>query len=109
MTIKPCERCGKTFNSYFYETVCYKCQTEKNLEVECNECRAKSDEYGAELEAIAAWNRRADAVQVVRCVDCKYRELAKVNCKGYTICPASGMEITDDDYCSYGERKGDRK
>lgn len=59
MTIKPCERCGKTFNSYFYETVCYKCQTEKNLEVECNECRAKSDEYGAELEAIAAWNRRA--------------------------------------------------
>jgi hypothetical protein len=32
MTIKPCERCGKTFNSYFYETMCYKCQTEKNLE-----------------------------------------------------------------------------
>lgn len=27
--------------------------------VECNECRAKSDEYGAELEAITAWNRRA--------------------------------------------------
>ena len=34
--------------------------------VECNECRAKSDEYGAELEAIVAWNRRADAVPVVR-------------------------------------------
>ena len=46
-----------------------------------------------------------DAVQVVRCGECRYRELAKVNCKGYTICPASGMEITDDDYCSYGERK----
>ena len=50
-----------------------------------------------------------DAVQVVRCGECRYRELAKVNCKGYTICPASGMEITDDDYCSYGERKEDRK
>ena len=46
-----------------------------------------------------------DAVQVVRCRECRYRELAKVNCKGYVICPASGMEITDDDYCSYGERR----
>lgn len=46
-----------------------------------------------------------DAVQVVRCGECRYRELAKVNCKGYVICPASGMEITDDDYCSYGERR----
>ena len=77
--------------------------------VVCKECRASNDEYRREAEAIAAWNRRADAVQVVRCVDCKYRELAKVNCKGYTICPASGMEITDDDFCSYGERKEDRK
>ena len=24
--------------------------------------------------------------------------------KGCVICPASGMEITDDDYCSYSER-----
>jgi hypothetical protein len=32
MTIKSCERCGKTFNSYLYETMCYKCQKEKNLE-----------------------------------------------------------------------------
>ena len=31
--------------------------------VECNECRAKSDEYGAGLEAIAAWNRRADHIR----------------------------------------------
>jgi hypothetical protein len=46
-----------------------------------------------------------DAMPVVRCGECRYRELAKVNCKGYTICPASGMEITDDDFCSYGERK----
>ena len=27
--------------------------------VECKECRAKGDEYGTELGAIAAWNRRA--------------------------------------------------
>lgn len=45
-----------------------------------------------------------DAVEVVRCKDCVYQKDAKVNCKGYLICPASGMEITDDDFCSYGER-----
>ena len=46
-----------------------------------------------------------DAVEVVRCKDCVYQVDAKVNCKGFTICPASGMEITDDDFCSYGERR----
>ena len=45
-----------------------------------------------------------DAVPVVRCRECRYRQKAKVNRKGFLICPASGMEITDDDYCSYGER-----
>lgn len=46
-----------------------------------------------------------DAVPVVRCKDCEYGKDAKVNKKGYRICPASHMEITDDDFCSYGERK----
>ena len=48
-----------------------------------------------------------DAVPVVRCKDCQYRDEAKVNKKGFLICPASGMEITDDDFCSYGERRSD--
>lgn len=46
-----------------------------------------------------------DAVPVVRCKDCVYSKYAKINKKGYRICPASHMEITDDDFCSYGERK----
>ena len=46
----------------------------------------------------------ADVVDV-RCKDCKYYEQAKVNNKGFLICPASGMEITEADYCSYGERE----
>lgn len=45
-----------------------------------------------------------DAVPVVRCRDCEYAKNAKVNKKGFRICPASHMEIVDDDYCSYGER-----
>jgi len=45
-----------------------------------------------------------NAVPVVRCKECTYRQKAKVNRKGFLICPASGMEITDDDYCSYGAK-----
>ena len=45
-----------------------------------------------------------DAVPVVRCRECRYYPTAKVNEKGFLICPASGMEITETDYCSYGER-----
>lgn len=42
------------------------------------------------------------------CRECKYKEKAKVNVKGFLICPASGMEITDDDFCSYGEPREDK-
>lgn len=47
----------------------------------------------------------ADVVEVVRCEDCIHKQNAKINSKGFLICPASGMEITDNDFCSYGERK----
>lgn len=47
----------------------------------------------------------ADVASVIRCEECRYYQNAKINKKGFLICPASGMEITEDDYCSYGERK----
>lgn len=50
-----------------------------------------------------------DAVRVVRCKNCEYGKDAKVNKKGFCICPASHMEITDDDFCSYGERKANEQ
>ena len=46
-----------------------------------------------------------DAVVVTRCKNCAHKERATVNEKGFLICPASGMEITPDDFCSYGEPK----
>ena len=46
-----------------------------------------------------------NAVPVVRCKDCTFKEKAEVNSKDFRICPASGMEITDDDFCSYGDGK----
>lgn len=44
----------------------------------------------------------ADVAPVVCCKDCQYYQDAKTNPKGFLICPASGMEITEMDYCSYG-------
>lgn len=46
----------------------------------------------------------AAVAEVVRCKDCQYYQNAKTNKKGFLICPASGMEITETDYCSYGAR-----
>jgi hypothetical protein len=48
----------------------------------------------------------ADVAEVVRCKDCQYYQDAKINKKGFLICPASGMEISETDYCSYGTRMG---
>ena len=47
----------------------------------------------------------ADVVEVTFCKDCRYYPDAKVNEKGFLICPASSMEIAEMDYCSYGQRK----
>lgn len=52
--------------------------------------------------ALAALREQAE---IVKCKNCIYQKDAKVNCKGFIICPASNMEITDDDYCSYGKRR----
>lgn len=45
----------------------------------------------------------ADVVPVVRCRACKYRVDATINANGFLICDISDMEITPDDFCSYGE------
>ena len=46
-----------------------------------------------------------DAVAVVRCKDCVHWREAVTNDKGVLICTASWMEITESDFCSYGERE----
>lgn len=46
----------------------------------------------------------ADVAEVILCKDCQYYQDAKTNKKGFLICPASGMEISETDYCSYGSR-----
>ena len=61
----------------------------------CDECNI--------FKAYCEGARRAKK-SIVRCKDCRYRN-GKVNRKGFEVCDATGMDITDNDYCSYGERK----
>lgn len=70
----------------------------KELEAENKQLRRERDQAVEEL------HRNTDAVPVVRCKDCVYKASAEV-IDGFLIYPASGMEICDDDFCSYGERK----
>ena len=62
-----------------------------------------SDEVAEAIRtAIAEMKQRGE---VITCAECRYKPIAKVNHKGFLICAASQMEITDTDFCSYGERK----
>lgn len=54
--------------------------------------------------ALFSWNTRP-APPIGRCKDCASKEKATVNAKGFLVCPASGMEITDTDFCSYFEKR----
>ena len=49
-----------------------------------------------------------EQAEIVKCKNCIYQKDAKVNCKGFIICTVSNMEITDDDYCSYGAKMEDK-
>ena len=55
-----------------------------------------------DTDLLSMWNRRP-APPIGQCKDCAYKQKAAVNGKGFSICPASGMEITGDDFCSYFE------
>ena len=49
----------------------------------------------------------ADVVGVVRCRDCKFRSSWMMNRNLRYICPESGMfPNCENDFCSYGKRKG---
>lgn len=47
-----------------------------------------------------------DLVTVVRCKDCKYPKRASV-IEGYFICGLLKQTVSENDFCSYGERRSD--
>ncbi len=66
-----------------------------------------------EEEVAAAWNRRAEekpstnAVEVVRCKDCKYHYWEQEPCHGRTehFCRRLDIQVSKEDFCSNGRRK----
>lgn len=42
---------------------------------------------------------------VAFCYECRYFEKLEPNDKGFLICPASGMDVTAHDYCSFFDKK----
>lgn len=67
-----------------------------------------------ELENVRRWlneefevNRNADVAPVVRCKDCKYAYINSFSvASGVVFCSSSMKAMQQDDFCSYGERKG---
>lgn len=53
--------------------------------------------------AIAAWNRRADAVPVVRCKECEYYNITCCS-SGTGWCENMDMGVSDDFYCANGAK-----
>lgn len=73
----------------------------KKLAINQNNKRYYSDEYvkGWEDGVKAQYEATIDAVEVVRCKDCRHRDLFS--------CPLTDNDFQkDDDFCSLGERKG---
>lgn len=83
----------------------------KALKNEKREAERDGEEYGGEsilyaeayVDAIELVKRipAVDAVEVVRCKDCNSRIQP---CGMVLHCSLNGIEVDDDDFCSYGER-----
>lgn len=68
-----------------------------------NILRGKVTTVTAVLVSTAMKASTVDAVEVVRCKDCKHRKekICFNPCYGMWV----GVELKDNDFCSYGERK----
>lgn len=73
--------------------------------IDADTAAAFAENCGATFVAKKLRDSSAFPEVVTRCKNCAHKERATVNEKGFLICPASGMEITPDDFCSYGEPK----
>ena len=77
-------------------------------------CGCEREECGREIEpciTVMAIEEAPtiDAVEVVRCRHCKWCELRMTaNYIPFYYCLSDGISVKDTDYCSYGEREGER-
>ncbi len=54
---------------------------------------------------IDAFAPTADVVEVVRCKDCKYYEVAEYDGGTKNVCRLLRRQMQEDDFCSYVERR----
>lgn len=94
----PCPFCGRA------AIVEYDTMEPFEYTVFCGDCGVLKGTSEDKQVAVSEWNARP-APPIGRCKDCTHKEKATVNAKGFLICPASGMEIAEDDFCSYFEPK----
>lgn len=78
----------------------------KNLTVKKNGIwDSISDSFGRGLSEIIDSIPTADVVEVVRCKDCKHKEIEQ---PGMVYCPMMvGSWVADDHFCKWGERRED--
>lgn len=91
----------EAFKKSVEERYCKPCKAEGK---DHNGCRCRACWVDDMLDEVDCF-QPSDAVPVVRCKDCVHWREAVTNDKGFLICPASGMEITESDFCSYGDRE----
>lgn len=82
-----------------FEENCMRAVQSYGFDVDKNEL-VKALEYDRNQYEKDYADGRHDAVEVVRCGDCKWYCVDEHQCK-HQIC----MLVFDDDFCSYGERK----
>lgn len=95
MAEKICKRCGKPFKAYMYETMCYKCQCEKNLEdIKEGILSGETTSTDCEDEVICPWC--GEAIEG----DCETGEFYE---EGTHVmeCPECGKEFTLSTSVSY--------
>ena len=102
----PCPCCGSTvivneIPPHKHTLATFMPDYEGGCFIECPSCNYANCGK-TKQEALTNHNHRP-APPIGRCKDCAYKQKATVNDKGFLICPASGMEITDEDFCSYFE------
>lgn len=77
--------------------------------ITCNECKATNKDGTCKLDLFISTAPTIDAVQVVRCKDCKqyhyYTEQFSLERRGDGLCHRCHYVMNDDDFCSYGERR----
>lgn len=110
--LKPCPFCGGNAK-LDYDTHLGHGEKYNVYFVKCKECGARGgrfdDFYGTPKEnaitdAIMAWNKRENAVDIVHCKDCKMFVKNDAACVTYCTRELKNLTVNADDFCIYGER-----